>query len=185
MTSYMGPRRSLAALRTSDRILITLFSFAIAVAMLVGVLNYYERTHLTAQGTEEWYRGNEQDRSPESLQFPKTTLELLEVTHPHLFFQSIMFFILCHMFSMTQVSDRSKIVVYFTAFGAVFTEAGLPWLIRYASGLFAPLLIASTTVMSLMILVLLIVPLYEMWWAATPPSQPPQPLRERSVRSLP
>lgn len=184
MTAFSGPRKPLSQLRRSDKILITLFSSAIAIAMLVGVANYYHRTHLTIQGTEEWYRGNEADSSPEALQFPKTKLELLEVTHPHLFFQSIMFFVLCHLFSLTQVSERLKTALYAASFASVLTEAGLPWLIRFGSGVFAPLLLASTSLMCLCILVLLVWPAREMWARPRIAVVPPPRTRRPPVRPL-
>jgi hypothetical protein len=182
MTAYAGPRKPLSQLRRSDKTLITLFSSAIAVAMLVGVANYYQRTHLTIQGTQEWYRGNEDNPAPDELRFPKTTLELLDVTHPHLFFQSIMFFVLCHVFSLTQVRERWKVSLYAAAFASVLTEAGLPWLIRYGSGVFAPLLLVSTSVMCLCILVLLVWPMREMWFAASLPARPPRRTRRPPIR---
>lgn len=185
MTAYMGGRKQLSALRRPDKILITLFSVAIAVALFVGVANYYHRTHLTVDGTSEWYRGNEDQPDAKEMHFPKTVLELLEVTHPHLFFQSIMFFVLCHIFSLSQVGDRRKMWLYGLAFGSVFTEAGLPWLIRFGSSVFSPLLIASTTVMSISILILLIIPIQEMWFLRTRPQPPPRRVRRTSVRSLP
>lgn len=160
----MAARRPLWALRTPDRILITLFSLTLTIALTVGVINYHQRTQLTVQGTEEWYRGNEEDPDPAELRFPKTTLELLDVTHPHLFFQTIMFFLLCHIFSLTQTADGVKITLYGIAFGSVLTEAGLPWLIRYLGGGFAPFLLISTLVLTGTILTLLVVPIKEMWW---------------------
>jgi len=184
VTSYAGSRKPLRQMRRSDRILITLFSAAIAVAMFVGVANYYHRTHLTIQGTEEWYRGNENHPAPEELRFPKTMLELLDVTHPHLFFQSIMFFILCHVFSLTQVRERFKISLYAASFASVLTEAGLPWLIRYGSDLFAPFLLVSTTLMCLCILTLLVVPVREMWFAVPAPAAPTRRSRRPPVRPL-
>jgi hypothetical protein len=184
MTAYSGARKPLHQLRRSDRILITLFASAIAVAMLVGVANYYQRTHLTVTGTQEWYRGNEDDPQPTELRFPKTTLELLEVTHPHLFFQSIMFFILCHVFSLTLVRERLKIALYASAFASVLSEAGLPWLIRFGSEAFAPLLLASTSLMCLCILVLVVVPVREMWFAAPSPALPARRPRRPPVRPL-
>lgn len=184
MTAFAGPRKPLSQLRRSDKILITLFSSAIAIAMLVGVANYYHRTHLTIQGTQEWYRGNESNPHPEALRFPKTTLELLEVTHPHLFFQSIMFFVLCHLFSLTQVPERFKIALYAGSFASVLTEAGLPWLIRFGSGVFAPLLLASTLLMCLCILVLLVWPAREMWKTARVAVSPPPRKRRPPVRPL-
>ena len=181
----MGGRKQLSALRRSDKILITLFSLALAVAMFVGVANYYHRTHLTVEGTSEWYRGNEDQPDVKVMHFPKTVMELLEVTHPHLFFQSIMFFVLCHIFSLSQVNDRRKVWLYALAFGSVFTEAGLPWLIRFGSGVFSPLLILSTSVMSVSILILIIVPIHEMWFVVAKPLPPPRRVRRSSVRSLP
>jgi hypothetical protein len=185
VTAYMGGRKPLSALRRPDKILITLFSVALAVAMFVGVANYYHRTHLTVEGTSQWYRGNEDQQDPQVMRFPKTVLELLEVTHPHLFFQSIMFFVLCHIFSLSRVSDRRKMWLYGLAFGSVFTEAGLPWLIRFGSDLFSPLLLLSTSVMSISILILLIVPIREMWFVVTKPLPPPRRVRRSPIRSLP
>jgi len=164
MTAYSASRRRLATLHRPDKILITLFSATLAIALMVGVLNYYERTQLTVQGTQEWYRGNESDPQAATMKFAKTPLELLDVTHPHLFFQTIMFFILCHIFSLSSIRDRHKVLVYAVAFGSVLTEAGLPWLIRYVSGAFAPLMIVSSALMSVSVLVLLVVPVKEMWW---------------------
>ena len=112
MTAYAASRKPLQALRKSDKILITLFCLTISVALGVGIFNYQQRTELTVQGTEEWYRGNESDPDPSSLKFAKTKMELLDVTHPHLFFQSIMFFILCHIFSLTRASDRTKTILF-------------------------------------------------------------------------
>lgn len=179
MTAYAGARRRLANLRRPDKILITLFSVTLAVALCVGVLNYYERTQLTAQGTREWYRGNEWTPDATAMKFAKTPLELLDVTHPHLFFQTIMFFILCHIFSLSEVSDRRKVAVYAVAFGSVLTEAGFPWLIRYVSGAFAPFMIVSSAAMTLSVLTLLVVPVKEMWW---PRKQSALPVRTRARR---
>jgi hypothetical protein len=174
MTTYSGSRRPLHSLRKSDKILITLFCITISVALAVGIFNYHQRTQLTVQGTEEWYLGNESDPDPRSMKFAKTRLELLDVTHPHLFFQSIMFFILCHIFSLTKVSDRIKIILYGLAFGSVLSEAALPWLIRYGTAAFSPLLLVSTSVMSISLLVLMALPIREMWWSTGTAVQPPR-----------
>jgi hypothetical protein len=181
MTSYYSSRKPIGALRRSDKILITLFSVTLAVALTIGVVNYHQRTSLTIQGTQDWYRGNEADANPESLKFAKTPLELLDVTHPHLFFQTIMFFILCHIFSLTQVAERWKVAIYVVSFVSVLTEALFPWLIRYMSGFFAPFLIASTTIMTVTILILLVVPIKEMWWprAESAAGIPHRPRRRR------
>jgi len=174
MTTYSGSRKPLHTLRNSDKVLITLFCLSITVALGVGIFNYQQRTQLTIQGTEEWYLGNESDENPSSLKFAKTRLELLDVTHPHLFFQSIMFFILCHIFSLTKVADRTKTILYVLAFGSVLSEAALPWLIRYGTAAFSPLLLVSTSVMSITLLVLMVLPIREMWWGEGNAVMPPR-----------
>lgn len=184
MTAYYASKRRLRTLPRTDKILITLFAVMLTVALAVGVLNYLPRTGLTVQGTQEWYRGNEDNPHPEQLRFAKTPLELLDVTHPHLFFQTIMFFILCHIFSLSEVSDRWKVALYSVGFGSILSGAALPWLIRYVSGAFAPLMILSGSVMTLSVLVLLIVPLREMWWSRAPAQVTPTGERRRRRPAL-
>ena len=72
MTAYAASKRRLATLRRPDKILITLFSVSLVIALVVGMLNYHQRTQLSTQGTEEWYRGNEADIDAKSMKFAKT-----------------------------------------------------------------------------------------------------------------
>jgi hypothetical protein len=131
----------------------------------VGVINYKVRTQLSREGTVAWYLGNEDATGEVSeLLFPKTVHELLDVTHPHLFEQTLIVFVLCHFFGLTRVRDRWKRAIYLLSFASVLLDVGTPWLIRFVSPGFAPLHLLGTGLLAAMFLVLIAVPLYEMWW---------------------
>lgn len=95
--------------------------------------------------------------------FARSFRELLDVTHDHAFSQPFLFFVLCHIFALTRVSDRVKIVVYVASFGTVLGDLASPYLIRFVSSRFALSQIVNSAVMTLTLLVLLAVPTYEMW----------------------
>lgn len=161
--SYKGFRLSRATYST--RVLITCFSVCMVIAMAVGALNYQVRTGLTVEGTRQWYAGNaDAGEDLERLLFPKTAGELMDVTHPHLFSESFMFFILCHIFALTRVRSRVKTTTYLLCFGNVLVDCAGPWLIRFVSPGFAPLQVVSPITLSLLALYVMAVPIKEMWW---------------------
>jgi hypothetical protein len=146
------------------RVLLTLFNASIVGATAVGILMYHVRTKLTVAGARDWYLGNEATARPgEELTFARSLTEMLDVTHPHAFSQPFLFFVLCHIFALTRVGDRWKIAVYVASFGSVAIDLGVPYLIRFVSPAFAPLQLANSAVMTVVLLVLLAVPTYEMW----------------------
>ncbi|GAC1687887.1 MAG: hypothetical protein NVS9B3_06440 [Gemmatimonadaceae bacterium] len=146
------------------RILITLFNVMTVAATVIGIVMYKVRTKLTALGAEAWYRGNEGTARPgDEIMFARTLKEMLDVTHPHAFSQPFLFFILCHIFALTGVSDRWKIALYVTSFGTVAVDLVVPYLIRFVSPAFAPLQLANSVLMAATLIALLVVPSYEMW----------------------
>lgn len=166
MTQYFafrGFRLSRASFPT--RVLITCFMFMMVVALAIGVANYHIRTGLTVEGTEAWYLGNEEAGAEvDRMLFPKSAIELMDVTHPHLFEESFLFFILCHLFALTRVRARIKTTLYVASFANILVDCAGPWLIRYVSPAFAPVQVVSPITMSFLVLVLIAVPLKEMWW---------------------
>ena len=166
MTQYYAYKRfRLDRAPRNTRVLITCFYFMITLAVAVGILNYKVRTGLTPSGAEEWYLGNENaTEQVTELLFPKTVRELLDVTHPHLFEQTIIIFILCHFFGLTRVAESRKIAIYLLAFLSVLIDTGMPWLVRFVSPAFGVGHVVSVTFLSIMFLILILVPLREMWW---------------------
>ena len=170
MTQYFAYQRfKLWRAPLHTRVLLTLFNCSIVVAAAVGIVMYQVRTGLTPAGAEAYYLGNEASAAPSAeMQFARTLRELLDVTHDHAFSQPFLFFVLCHIFALTRVSDRLKIAVYVTSFVSITIDLAVPYLIRFVSPAWAPLQAVNSTVMAAALLVLLLVPTYEMWWFREP-----------------
>ena len=175
MTQYFAYQRfKLWRAPLQTRVLLTLFSVMMVAATAIGIVMYRVRTRLTPAGTRDYYLGNEATAGAgEEMRFARSLAELLDVTHPHAFSQSFLFFILCHLFALTRVPDRWKIVVYVASFGSVAVDLAAPYLIRFVSPAFAPLQIANGALMTATLLVLLGVPLYEMWVYREAPTETP------------
>ena len=174
MTQYFAFRQfKLWRAPLHTRVLLTLFDVMMVAATAVGILMYRVRTGLTPAGTVAWYLGNEKTARPgDEMLFARSLTELLDVTHPHAFEQSFLFFILCHIFALTRAPSWFKIVVYITSFGSVAVDLATPYLIRYVSPAFAPLQIVNGAVMGAALCTLLAVPLYEMWVYREPAAAP-------------
>jgi hypothetical protein len=165
MTQYFAYQRfRLWRAPLQTRVLLTLFNVTIVLATAVSIVMYRVRTGLTPAGARDYYLGNEHTaRAGDELLFARSFRELLDVTHDHAFSQPFLFFVLCHIFALTRVSDGAKIVVYVASFGSVLVDLAAPYLIRYVSPALAPIQIANGVVMTVVLLVLLAVPTYEMW----------------------
>lgn len=172
MTQYFAYQRfKLWRAPLHTRVLLTLFNGTMVLATVVSILMYRVRTGLTAPGARDYYLGNETAAAPGTeMQFARTFRELLDVTHDHAFSQPFLFFVLCHIFALTRVSDGLKITVFAASFVSVVVDLGAPYLIRFVSPAWAPLQLANSVVMTTALLVLLVVPTYEMWWYREPAS---------------
>lgn len=166
MTQYFSYQRfQLWRAPLPTRLLLTLFNGMMVLAAAVGVLMYRVRTGLTPAGAANYYLGNEGSVRPgDALLFERSFRELLDVTHDHAFSEPFLFFILCHIFALTGAGDRVKVAVYVASFGSVLIDLGAPYLIRFVSPAFAPLQIANSVLMSVVLLALVGVPTYEMWF---------------------
>lgn len=175
MTQYFAYQRfKLWRAPLQTRVLLSLFNFTVVLATGVGILMYRVRTGLTPGGTQRYYLGNESAAGAgDEMQFARSFKELLDVTHDHAFSQPFLLFVLCHIFALTRVSDRVKIVVYVAAFTSVILDLGVPYLIRFVSPAWAPVQVLNGLVMSIVLLVLLAVPTHEMWWYREPPGDEP------------
>jgi thiamine biosynthesis lipoprotein len=148
------------------KVLLTCFSVVVLVALAVGVINYWDKTGLTPRGAVAWYRGNEgRELDPgESMTFEKTFRELLDATHPHLFGQGLLLFVLSHIVALTGLSEKRKMALYIVSFGAMLLDAAVPWLIRYVSPDLAPLQIVTILLLTLAFALQVILPIREMWF---------------------
>jgi hypothetical protein len=166
MTQYFAYQRfKLWRAPLQTRILLTLFNGTIVLATAVSILMYRVRTGLTPAGARDYYLGNEATAGAGAvLQFTRSFRELLDVTHDHAFSQPFLFFVLCHIFALTNVRDGVKIAVYVASFLSIVVDLAAPYLIRFVSPAWAPLQVLNSVAMTLALMMLLVVPTYEMWW---------------------
>lgn len=165
MTQYFAYQRfKLWRAPLHTRVLLTLFNTTVVLGTAVSVLVYRVRTGLTPSGARSYYLGNEGTaRAGEEMLFARSFTELLDVTHAHAFSQPFLFFVLCHIFALTKVSDRWKITVYVASFASIVIDLAVPYLIRYVSPGFSMLQMANSVLMTIALVALLWVPTYEMW----------------------
>lgn len=130
------------------------------------------KTGWSPQGVSDYYRGNE-----ERFIFEKTPLELLEVTHMHLFSVPVVFFILGHAFLMTTLHPKLKYGVVGASLLAVFFSIVSPWMVRFGSSGFGGVKVMADIALSATLIIMVVYPIYEMWWKPTG-----HPLRRRGKR---
>ncbi len=144
---------------------------ALLVYLLLGLVTIIAieslKTGWTPQGVADYYRGNEA-----RFRFEKTPLEMLEVTHMHLFSVPVVFFILGHAFMMTSLPEKTKLSVVGVSLAAVFLSIGSPWAVRFGSGAFGWLKVAADLALAATLVGMVIYPIYEMWVQPRHPSPP-------------
>ena len=98
------------------------------------------RISLSPRAIADYYRGSE---AGDVMTFPKTFGQLLEVTHAHAFMMAVVFLILAHLFVATSMPASFKAAVLAATFAGTLGDLVTPWLVRYVSGSFAWILLAS------------------------------------------
>src|SRR5919198_4175454 len=81
-----------------------------------------------------YYRGGENGTT---MTFPKTFVQLLEVTHFHAFIMGVVFLVLGHLLLATGLSNRWKRGLLLSALAGSMGDLAGTWLIRYVSSGFA------------------------------------------------
>lgn len=88
---------------------------------------------------------------------------LLDITHPHIFEMPIIILVLCHFLMRTRLPEWMKIATYVLSFSGVAGMLATPWLVRYVSINFAPLMIYSAIALGISAIPLIFVTLFDMW----------------------
>ncbi len=148
----------LSRANTNIKLLITFFLICMALAYAVALINVYDKTQFTYNGTAVHYIGDE-----EEMIFPKEFPEMVEISHPHLLGMSMMFLLLCSIFIYSSATDLQKKIILISSFGSIILDLGSAWLIRYVASQFAILMILAGMIMAICFLVMFLIPLKDMW----------------------
>lgn len=114
------------------KLALTFFLLVMALAYLVGLLNVYDKTHLSYQGVIKNYRGSE-----EEMIYAKEFGDMLSVTHYHLGGWAMMFILIIIIFQFSSYSEKLKRTLSWLPFLFIALDAGSMWLTRYVAEPFA------------------------------------------------
>lgn len=184
MKDFTRSAGRLASLPFPARLVYTVFlAFTLGALALTAWLGQ-QMVGADASGTREYYAGRSAgatSRSPAAdgggpaFDVPDTELrsventepmalrKLLEVTHFHLFSMPVYLLILSHLFMLSSLGARVKIVWITLATLAVIVHIAAPWIARADAAGATAIFAGSGALLAATFLVLSAVPLAEMW----------------------
>ncbi len=149
------PGRGLAILQPSTRFaLALLLVFALAAYVVMVVLGV-SRSGLTPDSIANYYAGAAAGEG-------KTTGELLELTHFHLFAMPLFCFVLGHVFLMCRAPSAGwRRAIVLCAFAGAACDLAAPWLVIHLAPACAWVKIAGRVLLAPALLAMTILPLVE------------------------
>lgn len=156
MREFLQPAdRGLATLQPATRFALGLtLVFALASYGVMAALGL-SRSGLTPSSIATYYAGAASGEG-------KTTGELLELTHFHLFAMPIFLFVIGHVFLMCRwPAPTLRRAILLAAFAGIACDLSAPWLVIHGGSSFALVKIAGRLLFGPALLVMTLVPLYE------------------------
>lgn len=137
----------------------TYLCFSLAACVVIAFL-VLQRTGILPHAFAEHYLGNEAE-----MKFEKSTAELLEITHFHLFSYPLFLLVHGHLFMMTAWPGRLKCVIVMASFVGCALYLAAPWLVHAWGQGWAWVSVPSRLMLGGSILLFIFVPLLEMWFS--------------------
>ncbi|HEX2572206.1 MAG TPA: hypothetical protein VH877_21860 [Polyangia bacterium] len=170
------------------KLVYTAFGLFSLLALVASALLYEEMVGTGTRGVRKYYLGEPhaasepaklapQEPGPqmalpeEEFSGPAITVampyrKLLEVTHFHLFTVPVFLLIVAHLFMLTDLSSRAKMVWIAGGWGAALAHLGAPWAVRYGGVAWAPMYVGSGLALAITSAVLTLFPIWVMWRGA-------------------
>jgi hypothetical protein len=152
----------LSQLQRDAKLVYTGFLVFVALGFCTNGLFQLTRIGPTLSRIAMHYRGGELEQS---MAFPKTFAELLELTHFHTFLMGVVFLILAHLVLATAISRWLKLLLIVLACVGSLGDVASYWLIRYVSSAWAVLQLLSWVGMWVGYGGMIVVTLWDMWFA--------------------
>jgi hypothetical protein len=163
MKEFLYLKGGLRSLQWSTRFVYTLFLVFSLASYAVMIALAAQRSGFSAESISGYYAGGGE-------RYPKTSGELLEVTHFHLFSMPMLLFVQGHLFLMTQWPRPWKIALVVAAFVGAAFDLAAPWLVLYVSRDWFVLKILARFLLGPALVAFALVPLREMWFSKRPRS---------------
>jgi hypothetical protein len=146
------------------KMLYTFFLVFVLIGLATNVAYGVSRIGLTPGAVADYYAGPQGDGDDDdSMLFGKEFGELLNTTHFHAYIQGVVLLILTHLYVGAPGSYVVKTGVILAGFVSCLGDILTPWLVRYASGGFAPLMLLWWTGIFVSFLTMILVSLWAMW----------------------
>lgn len=166
MKEFLYLRNGLRSLQPSTRFVYTLFLVFSLASYVVMIALAAARSGFTPASVADYYAGGGE-------RYAKTSGELLELTHFHLFSIPLLLFVQGHLFLMTRWPRALKKWIVIAAFTGAALDLAAPWLVVYVSRELWVAKLAARVLLGPSLLAFTIVPLVEMWRPA--PGESPAP----------
>lgn len=140
------------------KLLLTCFLLVVSVGYLMGLVNVYDKTHLTYRGVVKNYRGSE-----EEMMYPKEFGDMVSITHTHISGWAMMFLLVLTVFLFSGFSTALKGTLGILPFVFIILDAGSMWLTRYVAPAFASLFMFCGVVLAALFFLVVILNLYDLW----------------------
>lgn len=128
MKELQRPPGMLRTLRFETRVALTTWVAMWLSGYLVMGIMAARRAGFTRESIETYYVGDEA-----RMQFGKSTAELLELTHFHLFAMPLTLFVIGHLFLLSSWPRRLKVSLFLLCAAGMAVYMAAPWLIRDVS----------------------------------------------------
>ena len=161
MREFAKPGFRLTQLPRNVKWIYTGFLAFVGLGFCTNGLFQFARIGLTLDRIAMYYRGGELEQS---MTFPKTFAQLLELTHFHTFIMGVIFLILAHLVIATAISPWLKTSLIIFACVGSFGDIASYWLIRYVSPIFAVLQLLSWIGMWVGYGGMMVITLWDMWF---------------------
>jgi hypothetical protein len=160
MRDFASVGFQLSRARREMKVIYTGFLVLVGLGLCTNGLFQFIHIGPTVHRVATYYRGG--TLGP-AMVFPKTFIQLLELTHFHTFIMGVIFVILAHLLVATRLASAVKTALIGLAFAGSLGDVASYWLIRYLSPLFALLQLLSWVGMWLGYGGMIVVALWDMW----------------------
>jgi hypothetical protein len=155
MKEFLANKGGLAALQPTTRFALALFLVFALASYGVMVALGLQRSGLSPESIALYYGGATPDEA-------KSSGELLETTHFHLFAMPMQLFVLGHVFLLGRAKERWRLGVVLACFAGAALDLAAPWLVQGLGPGWAWSKIAARALLAPTMLVLTVLPLVEL-----------------------
>ena len=128
MRDFQGKGNTLRRLSWPAKALYATYSLLTTAGFMTSVALYWDGLGLNGESAARWYLGNADDPAATEIVIEKSTRELLQITHQHLFAMSVALLVLGHLFLRSRGGAWKGAVV--AAAGVMLAlHVAAPWLV--------------------------------------------------------